>query len=93
MLTHSKWVSDDRNFCEHISSNKLAFYKYWIVANFYLTAWATHPRRVLRILRNVFREKESSKIESFLIDTKRRLLRRLGVASRPGFAGRAPVVH
>jgi radical SAM superfamily enzyme YgiQ (UPF0313 family) len=93
MLTHSKWVSDDRNFCQHISSNKLGFYKYWIVANFYLTAWATHPRRIVRILRNVFREKESSKVESFLIDTKRRLLKRFGRAGRPGFARRAPVVH
>lgn len=76
MLTHSRWISDDCNFCEHISSNRLSLYKYWIVANFYLTSWWTHPRRMLRILRNVIREQESSKLESFLIETKRRMLSR-----------------
>lgn len=77
MLTHAKWVSDEQNFCENISTNRLMVLKYWIVANFYLTSWVTHPGRVLRIVRNVIRGNESSKIESFLIMVKDRLRARL----------------
>jgi radical SAM superfamily enzyme YgiQ (UPF0313 family) len=77
MLTHSRWVADDRNFCENISSNKLAFYKYWIVANFYGTLYLTHPSRVWRFIRHVFfTEEETSKMETFFIDMKRRVLAR-----------------
>jgi radical SAM superfamily enzyme YgiQ (UPF0313 family) len=79
MLAHTKWLTEERNYCENISANKMMFYKYWIVANFYLTSWLTHPGRVWRIFRSLFTEEEHSKMETFLIDMKRRVLRKLGL--------------
>jgi hypothetical protein len=51
-------------------------WKYWIVANFYVTSFLTRPGRVFRILWNALRGKESSKMESFLNETKRKFVLR-----------------
>jgi len=50
----------------------LTRWKYWIVANFYVTAFVFHPMRVFRILFNFMRGKETSKMESFLQETRRK---------------------
>ena len=47
-------------------------WKYWIVANFYVTSFLFHPGRVFRILLNFLRGRETSKMESFLQETRRK---------------------
>jgi len=48
-------------------------WKYWIVANFYLTNFLFHPGKVFRIVFNFLRGRETSKMESFLQETRRKL--------------------
>jgi hypothetical protein len=50
-------------------------WKYWIVANFYVTSFVTRPGRVFRILWNFLRGRETSKMESFLHETTRKVRR------------------
>jgi radical SAM superfamily enzyme YgiQ (UPF0313 family) len=68
---HDAYLTEERNFCEHVSARRLTAYKWWLIANFYLTAWVTHPMRPLHILRNVLLEREGSKMETFLLGRKR----------------------
>ena len=44
MTAHLPILTEERNYCEHISARDLNFYKYWIVANFYLTSMTLHPK-------------------------------------------------
>ncbi len=67
---------DERNFCDHLSAAQLNRWKLWLAANFYVTAWATHPTRVLRIAWNALRGKQTSSMEKLLGDRIRRLVRR-----------------
>jgi hypothetical protein len=81
-------LSEDRNYCTQLSARRLTAYKYWIVANFYLTAWATHPSRPLRHVYNALTGRERSKMDTFLNETRRRVAGALGLRRhRPGSAG------
>ena len=68
---HNKYMTDDRRYCS-LTSKQMTRWKYWIVANFYVTAFVFHPPRVFRILFNFLRGKETSKMESFLQETMRK---------------------
>ena len=72
IYVHNKYMADDRKYCDALTARQLTMWKYWIVANFYLTAFLFHPTRVFRILFNFFRGKETSKMESFLQETRRK---------------------
>jgi radical SAM superfamily enzyme YgiQ (UPF0313 family) len=71
---HMPLVADERNYCENLSSAQLSFYKYWIVANFYGTAYATHPNKLLRMAKNLTSGREESKMEAFVFEMKKKLL-------------------
>jgi hypothetical protein len=77
IFVHDKFLTEDHNYCEHLSARRLTLYKYWIVANFYLSSFVWHPTRPLRLLRNLFTGREASKMDTFLNETKRRVLRTL----------------
>ena len=77
IFVHDRSLSEDRNYCEHISARRLTAWKYWIVANFYLTAWATHPTRPFRHAYNAFTGRETSKMDTFLNEMRRRVGRAL----------------
>jgi radical SAM superfamily enzyme YgiQ (UPF0313 family) len=77
IFVHDRSLSRERNFCEHLSARRLTGYKYWIVGNFYLTAWATHPTRPFRLLYNLITDREVSKMDTFLNETKRKVLHKL----------------
>lgn len=76
-------VDESRTFCEHLTGRQLTRWKYWIVANFYLTSWATHPTRAFRVAINVIRGRQTSVLEKFLGDAVRRLVRRLPLPAMP----------
>ncbi len=96
ILVHDRYMTDDRNFSDHIPSWRLSLYRYLVLLNFYPLAFLTHPGRVFRTLRNVVLRREESKLDSFLnIYTKnlgrklRRLFRRPGApVPRDGAAPR-----
>ena len=77
IFMHNLWMTDENNYCQNISSLTLTFYKYWIVANFYIISWMTHPWRIVTLLYNVAVDKESSKMDTFLNMMKRKMLKKV----------------
>jgi len=77
MFCHHLVMTDEHNYCEKVSSAKLTFYKYWIVANFYLSQWFWHPSRLIKTISNVCMGREESKMDSFLNEKKRGLIARI----------------
>lgn len=73
IYVHNKFLSDERKFNENFTAKQLTRWKYWVVANFYLNAFLFHPGKVFRIFWNAIRGKETSKMESFLHETARKL--------------------
>ncbi|MEM7203953.1 MAG: radical SAM protein [Planctomycetota bacterium] len=70
---HNKYMTDDRNYCGNLTARQMTAWKYWIVANFYVTSFLFHPGRVFRIFWNFLRGRETSKMESFLHETARKV--------------------
>ncbi|MFQ5503383.1 MAG: B12-binding domain-containing radical SAM protein [Planctomycetota bacterium] len=60
------------NYCDHLSSRELTAWKYRILLNFYGMSFATHPWRIFSLAWNVLRGKETRKMETFLIELKRK---------------------
>lgn len=87
MFCHYLVMTDEHNYCEHVSSWELTFYKYWIVANFYFSQWFWHPSRLIKTIRNVFLGKEESKMDTFLNEKKRELLSKLFFFRKPAVSG------
>jgi radical SAM superfamily enzyme YgiQ (UPF0313 family) len=86
VYVHNKYMAKERNYCRALTAKQMTRWKYWIVLNFYVTSFVTRPGRVFRILWNFLRGKESSKMESFLHETKRKFAMRLRgkqAASKP----------
>jgi anaerobic magnesium-protoporphyrin IX monomethyl ester cyclase len=81
IYVHNKFLSDDRKFNEHFTAKQLTRWKYKVVAAFYLNSFLFRPGRVFKILWNFMRGKETSKMESFLQETRRKF--RLRKAKAP----------
>ena len=73
IYVHNKFLSEDRKFCDSLTAKQLTRWKYKVVANFYFNSFFFHPTRVFRIMWNFIRGKETSKMESFLQETMRKL--------------------
>lgn len=72
VFVHNKYMAAERNYCQHLTAKQMTRWKYWIVANFYVTSFVCRPGRVFRILFNFLRGRETSKMESFLHETSRK---------------------
>jgi radical SAM superfamily enzyme YgiQ (UPF0313 family) len=81
IFVHDRSLTEDRNFCDHLTARQLTLYKYWIVANFYGASLLARPARPLGHLWNLVRGREASKMDTFLKETVRRFLR--GFRRRP----------
>jgi radical SAM superfamily enzyme YgiQ (UPF0313 family) len=68
----------ENNYCDHLNARQLTWMKYRILLNFYGTSFLTRPWRVLQILWNALRGKETRKLETYLVD----LRRKAGIAIR-----------
>ena len=73
IYVHNKFLTEDRKFCEHFTARQLTLWKWWIVANFYAISFLFRPGRAPRIIWNFLRGRETSKMESFLQETLRKL--------------------
>jgi len=78
VFVHQARLVESRNYCEHLSAAELTRWKYRILASFYLTALATHPARIFRVVYNALRGRETSALEKFLGERTRRWLSRRG---------------
>ncbi len=79
-------VLDEKNsFCAHMSAAAITRWKYAILLVFFLTQFMVRPWRPLQLLWNVLQDKETCRLDIFLNERKRRLLRRFGRSTRqPG---------
>jgi radical SAM superfamily enzyme YgiQ (UPF0313 family) len=75
IFVHDRRLTEERNFCDHLSARRLTAWKYWIVANFYLSSLIARPTRPLAHLRNLATGREASKMDTFLKESVRRLSR------------------
>ena len=73
IYVHNKFLTEDRKFCEHFTARQLTMWKWWIVLNFYAISFLFRPGRAPRIIWNFLRGRETSKMESFLQETLRKL--------------------
>ena len=71
----------ENNYCEQLTAQQLTRWKYRLLANFYLTSFAFHPTRPFRIFWNALRGRETRKLETYLVD----LRKKLGIAVRNRF--------
>jgi anaerobic magnesium-protoporphyrin IX monomethyl ester cyclase len=75
----------ENNYCDHMTARQLTMHKYKILLNFYGVSFATRPWRVFQILWNALRGKETRKMETFLVDIRRKA----GIAIRNRFRRRS----
>ncbi|HLU39332.1 MAG TPA: radical SAM protein [Planctomycetota bacterium] len=59
-------------YCDHLDARRLTRWKYRILANFYGVSFARRPWRVAQIGWNALRGKETRKLETFLVDIRRK---------------------
>ncbi|MEM7309676.1 MAG: radical SAM protein [Planctomycetota bacterium] len=64
----------ENNYCDHMSARQLTFWKYRLLINFYGLSFATRPWRIGTILLNTLRGRETRKLETFLVELKRKSL-------------------
>jgi radical SAM superfamily enzyme YgiQ (UPF0313 family) len=62
----------ENNYCDHLSARQLTWWKYRILFNFYALSFALRPWRVATITWNALRGKETRKLETFLVELKRK---------------------
>ncbi|MCA8940976.1 MAG: B12-binding domain-containing radical SAM protein [Planctomycetes bacterium] len=72
------------NYCDHMSAKQLTRWKYKLLINFYLNSFLFHPTKPFRIVWNALRGKETRKLETYLVD----LRRKVGVAIKNKFGRR-----
>ncbi|MEZ5988834.1 MAG: radical SAM protein [Planctomycetota bacterium] len=79
-------LEDRNNYCDHLTARQLTAWKYRILLNFYAVSMATHPWRAFSLAWNVLRGRETRKMETFLIELKRKgllwLKGKLGLSRR-----------
>ena len=73
IYVHNKFLTEDRRFCDAVNAKQLTRWKYKVAAAFYINSFLFRPGRFFRILWNFMRGKETSKMESFLQETMRKL--------------------
>lgn len=73
IYVHNAFLSEDRKFNDHFTAKELTRWKYRVVRAFYARSLLLRPWRIGRILWNALRGKETSKMESFVQETMRKL--------------------
>ena len=63
----------ENNYCDHLSARQLTLWKYRLLLNFYGTSFLVRPWRVFRVLFNAIRGRETSKLETYLVDLRRKM--------------------
>ncbi|MGH7806315.1 MAG: B12-binding domain-containing radical SAM protein, partial [Candidatus Binatia bacterium] len=86
ILSHDRYLTEDRNYSEHLSAKRLTMYRLLLLLNFYTVSFLMRPRRIWRTLVNLVRGREESKLDSFIriyVANAGRKLRKVLPARRP----------
>jgi len=65
-------LTPEHNYCDHLSARQLTVWKYRLLLSFYGLSFARRPWRVAQILWNALRGRETRKLETFLVEFKRK---------------------
>jgi radical SAM superfamily enzyme YgiQ (UPF0313 family) len=71
--THDRFLTEQRNYCEQVPARVLNRYRYAVLLNFYAVSFLTHPSRFFRLVYNVITGRETTKLDGFFNETKRKL--------------------
>jgi radical SAM superfamily enzyme YgiQ (UPF0313 family) len=66
-------VRDENNYSYNLSSKQLTRWRYWTLLNFYAVSYGMRPWRLVRTVWNSLRGRESTKMETYLIDVRRKV--------------------
>ncbi len=67
-------LTEDHNYCDHLSAHELTWWKYRLLVDVYGLSFLSRPWRVFWILCNTLRGKETRKLETYLIELRRKRL-------------------
>jgi len=67
-------LTEDHNYSDHFSARELTRWKYRLLLNFYGLSFLSRPWRIFQVLFNALRGKETRKLETWLIEQKRKRL-------------------
>ncbi len=74
IFANDEKLRPENNYCEHLTARQLTRTKYWLLLNFYGLSLLHHPGRFFKMFVNVVRGRETRKMETFLIELKRKSL-------------------
>lgn len=66
-------VNEVNNYSKHLSAAQLTRWRYWTLLNFYAVSFATRPWRLVSTLWNSMTGRETRKLETYLIDVRRKV--------------------
>ena len=66
-------VSDANNYSYSLTSGQLTRWRYWTLLNFYAVSYGLRPWRLLKTVWNALRGRETSKMETYLVDVRRKV--------------------
>ncbi|MEW6744620.1 MAG: radical SAM protein [Planctomycetota bacterium] len=66
-------LRDENNYSHHLSSRRLTWYRYWILLNFYAISFSLRPWRFVATLWRALCRRETTKLESYLVDLPHKL--------------------
>ncbi len=72
IFANDERCEEENNYCTALDAKRLTAWKYRILLNFYLVSVLTHPWRVPALFWNVLRGRETRKMETFLLELKRK---------------------
>ncbi len=73
IFANEEKLLDENNYCDHMTAKRLTKWKYKLLANFYMNSFAFHPTKPFRIMWNALRGKETRKLETYLVDLRRKI--------------------
>ena len=72
VFANEEKLMPENNYCDSLTAKQLTRWKYRLLFNFYATSFLCRPWRAFRILINAIRGKETSKLETYLVDIRRK---------------------
>ncbi|MEX1025509.1 MAG: radical SAM protein [Planctomycetota bacterium] len=65
-------LTEDHNYCDHMTARQLTWWKYRLLVNFYGISFLRHPWKLVQVVGNTLQGKETRKMETFLVELKRK---------------------
>lgn len=66
-------VADVNNYSYTLTSGQLTRWRYWTLLNFYAVSYGLRPWRLFKTVWNALRGRETSKMETYLVDVRRKI--------------------